>query len=104
MPSPSTQGLPKDKDTFMNSMNTCQKWKGILNISIQKDVVDKTANDAGKQPGLLKKVSPYLNPNQWAMIYNSTVRSKMEYVSSVWMAASHRLADLKPSSDELSTL
>ena len=24
--------------TFMNSMNTCQKWEGILGISIQKEL------------------------------------------------------------------
>ena len=53
------------------------------------------AKDIGKRLGLLKIVSPYLNPNQRAMIYKSMVRSKMEYVSSVWMAASETSVAVK---------
>ena len=50
--------------------------------------LEKMTKDAGKRFGLLKRVSPYLNPNQRAMIYKSMVRSNMEYVSFVWTAAS----------------
>ena len=49
--------------------------------------------DAGKRHGLLKRVLPYLNPNQGAMIYKTTVKAKMECVSCVWLAASETSLD-----------
>ena len=51
-------------------------------------LVDKMTKNAGKRLGLLKRDSPYLNPNQRALIYKSMVRYKVEYVSYVWKAAS----------------
>ena len=72
--------------TFMNTILSEVEEVELLDISIQKELswthlVDKMAKDTGKWLGLLNKVSPYLNPNQQAMIYKSMVRSKMEYVS-----------------------
>ena len=79
--------------TFMNTVLSEVEEVELLGISIWKELfwthsVDKKAKDTGKWLGLLKRVSPYLNPNQQAMIYKIMVRSKMEYVLSVWTAVS----------------
>ena len=65
----------------------------LLGIFIRRELslthlIEITAKDSGKRLGLLKRVLPYLNPNQRAMIYKSMVRSKREYVLSVWMSDS----------------
>ena len=78
---------------FMNTILTEVDEVELLGISIGKDltwthIVKKMATDAAKRLGLLRRVSPYLNPDQRAMIYKSMVRSRMEYASTVWMGAS----------------
>ena len=78
---------------FMDTILTEVDEVELLGITIRKEltwthILKKMATDAGKRLGLLRKVAPYLNPEQRATIYKSMVRSRMEYASTVWMGAS----------------
>ena len=75
-------------DTILEEVDEVE----LLGITIRKEltwthIVKKMASDAGKRLGLLRRVAPYLSPDQRATIYKSMVRSRMEYASSVWMGA-----------------
>jgi len=78
---------------FMDSILTEADEVELLGITIRKElswnhILKNMATNAGKRLGLLRKVSPYINPEQRATIYKSMVRSRMEYASTVWMGAS----------------
>ncbi|KAI8498403.1 hypothetical protein Bbelb_236050 [Branchiostoma belcheri] len=71
----------------------------LLGVTIRKELtwthhIKQMATDAGKRLGLLRRVAPYLSPQQRATIYKSMVRSCMEYASTVWMGASDTSLDL----------
>ncbi len=79
---------------FMNTILTEVDEVELLGITIRQElswnhIVKNMATDAGKRLGLLRKVAPYISPEQRATIYKSMVRSRMEYASTVWMGASN---------------
>ena len=75
-------------DTILSEVDEVE----LLGITIRKKlswnhILKNMATNAGKRLGLLRKVAPYINPEQRATIYKSMVRSRMEYASTVWMGA-----------------
>jgi len=79
--------------TFMDTILTEVEEVDLLGLTIRRNLtwshhIDKMSTDAGKRLGLLRRVSPYLSPEQRATIYKCMVRSSMEYASTVWMGAS----------------
>ena len=70
-------GAAKDVENGYPSLTFMKTVLAEVNISIRKELswthlVDKMTYDAGKRFGVLKRVSPYLNPNQRAMIHKIT--------------------------------